>query len=130
MDMKKYIEEAEKKAGTQKNLAKILGITTRYINMAKNKERCLSVDTCIVLADYIKKDRLEVIAASNLATEKDEEKRKIFESCFRRVASVAAMAFVISILTLPIASTANAENFSENLQKYKLSAIGLPIITG
>ncbi|MDP1788222.1 helix-turn-helix transcriptional regulator [Nitrosomonas sp.] len=108
MDMKNYIEEAEKKAGTQRKLAEILGITTRYINMAKNKERCLSVDTCIVLADYIKRDRLEVIAASNLATEKNEKKRKILESCFSTAASVTAAAIVISILTLPLQKPVNA----------------------
>lgn len=120
MDMKNYIEEAERKAGTQKKLAEILGITTRYINMAKNKERCLSVDTCIVLADYIKKDRLEVIAASNLATEKDEKKRKILESCFRKVAGVAVAAVMTSIVTLPSTSPANAQEISYDLQKYKL----------
>ncbi len=108
MDMKNYIEAAEKKAGTQKNLAKILGITTRYINMAKNKERCLSVDTCIVLADYIEKDRLEVIAASNLATEKDEKKRKILESCFRKVASFAGITIVTLIVTISTGSPAHA----------------------
>ena len=108
MDMKNYIEEAERRAGTQKKLSEILGITTRYINMAKNKERCLSVDTCIVLADYIKKDRLEVIAASNLATEKDEKKRRILESCFSTAASVTAAALVISVLTLSPTAPASA----------------------
>ena len=123
MDMKNYIEAAEKKAGTQRKLAEILGITTRYISMAKNKERCLSVDTCIVLADYIGADRLEVIAASNLATEKDEKKRRILESCFSRAASIVTAASVIFVLSLPSTKPASAgENFF-NLQKYKLLAI-------
>ena len=43
---------------------------------------------CIKLADYIEVDRLEVIAASNLVTEKDQERRKLFESCFTTAASV------------------------------------------
>jgi len=120
MDMKNYIEEAERKAGTQKKLAEILGITTRYINMAKNKERCLSVDTCIVLADYIKKDRLEVIAASNLATEKDEKKRKILESCFRKVAGVAAAAVVASILTLTPQGAVNAKDLNNQFTKIQI----------
>ncbi len=120
MDMKNYIEEAEKKAGTQRKLAEILGITTRYINMAKNKERCLSVDTCIVLADYIKRDRLEVIAASNLATEKNEKKRKILESCFSTAASVTAAAIIISILTLPLQKPVNARNLSSQFTNVQI----------
>lgn len=114
MEMKKYIEEAEKKAGTKKKLAEILGITTRYINMAKNKERCLSVDTCIVLADYIEADRLEIIAASNLATEKDEKKRKILESCFSSAATVAAAALILGASTIVSPSPANASQASNN----------------
>jgi len=126
MEMKTYIEAAEKKAGTQIKLAEMLGITTRYINMAKNGKRCLSVDTCIVLADYIGADRLEVIAASNLVTEKDERKRKIFESCFNRAATAsvtAALLGVTSIMTLPSESHASSQEIPTNLQKYKLSAI-------
>lgn len=108
MEMKNYIERAEKKAGTQKKLAEMLDISTRYINMAKNGKRCLSVDTCIVLADYINADRLEVIAASNLTTEKDEKKRKIFESCFNRAATVAVAASLIGVTSIMTPSPANA----------------------
>lgn len=110
MEMKNYIEEAEKKAGTQRKLAVILGITTRYINMAKNKERCLSVDACIVLADYIGADRLEVIVASNLATEKNEKKRRILESCFSvsRAANFTIAALFIGIVSITSQNPANA----------------------
>lgn len=123
MKMIEIIEEAEKKAGTQAKLAEMLGITARYIRMVKNEERSLSNDVCIKLADYIGADRLEVIAANSLATEKDEEKRKILESCFRKVAAVAAISIVTSIVTLPAASPVNASDFSKNLPTYKLYAI-------
>ena len=100
MDLKNYIETAEKKAGKQIELAKMLGISDAYIRMVKAGKRGFPDDICIQLADYIQADRLEVIAASNLVTEKDERKRKIFESCFTRAASVTATAIVISLLTL------------------------------
>ncbi|ALQ52061.1 helix-turn-helix domain-containing protein [Nitrosomonas ureae] len=98
--MKNYIEKAERKAGKQTELANMLGITASYIRMVKAGKKGFPIETCIVLADYIGADRLEVIAASNLVTEKDEKKRKILESCFTRAASVTAAAIVISILTL------------------------------
>lgn len=99
MDMIEYIEKGQKKAGSQANLAKYLGISDRYIRLVREGKRGLADDVCIKLADYIEADRLEVIAASNLVTEKDEEKRKIFESCFQKVAGVAAAAVVTSVLT-------------------------------
>lgn len=103
MEMNKFIEKAEKKAGKQIELARILGISDAYIRMVKTGRRGFSDDICIKLADYIEEDRLEVIAASNLVTEKDEEKRKVFESCLKKsskAATVTITAFVISILTL------------------------------
>lgn len=86
--MNEFIEAAEKKAGKKAELAKILKISDGYIRMVKTGRRGFSDDVCIRLADYIGANRLEVIAASNLVTEKDEEKRKIFESCFTTAASV------------------------------------------
>lgn len=108
MKMINYIEKAERKTGTQVQLGNYLGLTSGYIRMVKAGKRCFSNDICIKLADYIEEDRLEVIAANSLVTEKDEEKRKIFESCFRKVASVAAVAAVNSILTLSNVSPVHA----------------------
>ncbi len=123
MEMKNYIEAAEKKAGKQTELAKMLGVSASYIRLIKAGKNGLSADMCIVLADYIGADRLEVIAASNLVTEKDEKKRKIFESCFRKVAGVAAAGIITAIVTLPAARPVNASDFSKNLPTYKLYAI-------
>ena len=123
MEMKTYIEKAEKKAGKQTDLADMLGITASYIRMVKAGKKGFPIETCIVLADYIEEDRLAVIAASNLVTEKDEKKRRILESCFSTAASVAAAALVISILTLPLQKPVNAQEISSNLPLYKLLAI-------
>lgn len=120
MKMNEYLEKAQRKAGSQIKLAKILGISDRYIRLVRDGERSLADDICIKLADYIKEDRLEVIAASNLVTEKDEEKRKIFESCFRKVASVAAAAVITSILTLGHQPIVKAETFSSEFTKIQI----------
>ena len=117
MQIKKYIEQGETKSGTQKELANMLGVSASYIRMVKAGQKGLSIDMCIVLADYIGEDRLEVIAASNLVTEKDEKKRKILESCFKKVAGVAAAAVMTSIVTLPSTSPANAQEIFSDLQK-------------
>lgn len=78
----------ESKAGKQAELAKILGIKDNYLRNTKAGRAGLPDAICIKLADYIEVSRLEVIAASNLVTEKDEERRKVFESCFTTAASV------------------------------------------
>lgn len=108
MELKNYIEKAEKQAGKQTELAKILGISAGYIRMVKSGARGLPEAICMKLADYIKEDRLSVIAASGLVTEKDEGRRKILESCFRKVATVAGVAIITSIMTLSTGSTVQA----------------------
>lgn len=112
MDMKTFIEIGEKRAGKQAELAKYLNIRYTTLGLVKSGKRGLPEAICIKLARYIEADPLEVIAASNLVTEKDEERRKIFESCFTKAASVAAAAIIVSILTLPLQSTVNAANLS------------------
>ncbi|MER0169617.1 MAG: hypothetical protein DU489_03220 [Nitrosomonas sp.] len=123
MKMKNYIEQGEIKAGAQKELANMLGVSASYIRMVKAGQKGLSIDLCIVLADYIEADRLEVIAASNLITEKDEKKRKILESCFQKVASVTAAAVISSILTLTPQQTVKAENLNSQFTKIQILAI-------
>jgi len=87
MDMKTYIEMGEKKAGKQVELARMLNVRDTALRLAKSGKKGLPDAICIKLADYIEVNPLQVIAASNLVTEKDEERRKIFESCFTRAAS-------------------------------------------
>lgn len=102
MKIKTYIEMGEQKAGKQTELGKILGIKENYLRNAKSGRAGLPDAICIKLADYIEVNPLQVIAASNLVTEKDEERRKIFESCFTRAASVIfALAAVNSFILFP-----------------------------
>lgn len=99
--MKTYIEMGEKKAGKQIELAKLLNVRDTALRLAKSGKKGLPDAICIKLADYIEVNPLQVIAASNLVTEKDEERRKIFESCFTRAASaIFALAAVYNFLPL------------------------------
>lgn len=107
--MKTYIEIAEKKAGTQIKLAEILNISDAYIRNAKKGRSGLPDAICIKLADYIGVERLEVIAASNLVTEKDEERRKIFESCL----SWFVVVIFASVLTVMTPSPAEASKYQD-----------------
>ncbi|SFU39688.1 hypothetical protein SAMN05216339_1023 [Nitrosomonas eutropha] len=104
MEMKTYIEMGETKAGSQIALAKYLGQYDSGLRAVKGGKKGLPDAVCIKLADYIGVDRLEVIAASNLVTEKDEERREIFRSCFEkskeRATATIIGSLVISLLTL------------------------------
>ncbi|SDX42299.1 hypothetical protein [Nitrosomonas oligotropha] len=96
MEMKKYIEDGAKKAGNNKALAKFLNQSETILSDVKAGKKGLNDAACIKLADLIEVNPLYVIAASNLVTEKDEEKRKIFKSCFTRAASVAVAALIFA----------------------------------
>ena len=111
MELKNYIENAEKKAGSQKKLSDILGISAGYIRMAKGEKRGFPEAICIKLADYLDEDRLSVIAASGLVTEKDQERRKILESCFRRTSKAANFiiaALFVALISITSPNPANA----------------------
>lgn len=110
MKLNDYLDIAEKKAGKKIELARILGISDAYLRLVRNEKRGLAIEGCILLADYIDADRLEVIAASNLVTEKDERKRKIIESCFSasRAASFTTTALLIGVILIMTPSSAHA----------------------
>lgn len=108
MEFKNYIETAERKAGSQIKLAELLGISTGYIRNAKANKSGLPDPLCIKIAEYIEENPLHVIAASGLVTEKDEGRRKILESCFRRVASVTVAALLFTVVSITTPNPANA----------------------
>mgnify|MGYP001571861343 CR=1 FL=1 len=106
--MKSYIEMGEKKAGKQAELAKYLNVRYTTLGLAKKGKRGLPVAICKKLADYINQNPIEVIAASEMVTEKDEERRKILESCFSRAASFTIAAIFMAVISIMTPSPANA----------------------
>ncbi len=110
MEFKNYIENGERKAGKQAELAKILRISDASIRAAKRGIRGLPDTVCYELAEYLGEEIGRVIAARNLVTEKDESRRKIFENYLKKSEENAAKmmigALVISLLTFsPLEST-------------------------
>lgn len=98
-NMREYIEMGEKKMGTQIALAQFLGMHDSSVRSAKMGKIGLPDHACIILADLIEEPRLEVIAASNLVTEKNADRRKIFESCFSKAAVIVLLVGVTMIVT-------------------------------
>lgn len=72
------ITAAEEKAGGRKQLATILDQNPEALTSAKAHRRGLPAYACISLAKLINVNPLEVIAASELVTEKKEERRAVF----------------------------------------------------
>lgn len=108
MEMKKFIEMGEEKAGKQVELARYLNIRPSTLRIVKSGRTSLPVALCIKLARYIGVDELEVIAASNLIIEKNEERRKIFESCFK-TAKTASIVVALGAATMISPATVKAE---------------------
>lgn len=89
MKIKEYLEMGEKKLGKQILLAKYLDTRDSTIRLVKLGKMGLPVHNCIQLAKLIEVDPLKVIAASNLVTEKKEDRRKIFEACLNTISMAA-----------------------------------------
>ena len=95
MKLCEYIEEAAKKAGSVAELGRLLGITREATTQAKSEKRPLPLDACVKLADYIGSDRMAVIAANELATEKKEEKRTFWTSFLAIPTATHGMHFTV-----------------------------------
>lgn len=78
MTLSEYIDAGAKKAGSLTALGKMLGMSQPDMSNARAQRRALPIDGAIKLADYIEADRIAVISANELATEKKEEKREFW----------------------------------------------------
>ena len=78
MELIDYINEGIKRAGSLTALGFKLGISQPRMSKVKAKVEHLPLDAAIKLADYIEADRIAVIGANELATEKKPEKREFW----------------------------------------------------
>lgn len=109
MELREMIEAGTKRAGTQANLSKVIGIHPEALTSAKAGKRGLPTIACFKLAELIEIDVRKVIAASELVTEKNAEKRAFFAPFVLN--GISALATAATALTLASASTeANASN--------------------
>lgn len=78
MELRDYIEEAAAKAGSVSALARMLGMNQPDVSNAKAMKKRLPAKAIVEISDYIGADLKAVIAANELVTEKDEEKRNFW----------------------------------------------------
>jgi hypothetical protein len=100
MELRLMIEIAAKKEGSIRNLAKVLGVTDSNLTSAKMGRRGLPAMACGKLAEILGIDRWTVIAASELVTEKNEEKRAYFSPFVLN--SLASLATAVGAASLAL----------------------------
>lgn len=80
MELKDYIDKGTVVATSQKELAERIGVSAGNLASAKCGERGLPGYACIKLAQLVGAEPLQVIAASELATEKKADRRAVWLS--------------------------------------------------
>jgi len=101
MELKELIEKAEKTAGSQKALGLMIGINPSNLRNAKAGQQGLPNYACVMIADLIGEERITVIAASELVTEKKEERRKVWHPFVARAASVILGSVILNMTPAP-----------------------------
>ncbi|MBS1197476.1 MAG: hypothetical protein H6R18_1261 [Proteobacteria bacterium] len=101
MELRDCIESGIKRKTTVTALATYLGVNPNSISDAKAHRRGLPNDACVKLARLIGAEPLDVIAASELATEKKTEKREFWLSFVNpaKTARVAGYALILTCVT-------------------------------
>lgn len=125
MQLREMIETGADKAGSQANLSKVIGITPDVLTHAKSGKRGLPAEACGKLADLIGVDRWTVLAASNLITEKNEEKRAYWAPFVLNGISSLATAAAALLLT-----SASTETYANDTLKVSDTIITADISTG
>ncbi len=109
MDLRQMIESAAEHFAEQKELANALRVSPNALTDAKAGRRGLPTYACGKLGEILGIDRWTVVAASDLVTEKNPEKRAYLAPFVRHAAIVVmtiALSFVTFIATAPRAEAA------------------------
>ena len=121
MNLRDYIEMGEMEAGSQVKLAEFLMMNPANIRNAKRGTQGIPDAMCIKLAKLVRVTEIEVIAASNLVTEKNPERRKIFEGCLATLTSIA-----FAMLLAANSSTSEAKSMLHNNTTHTLQIQFIP----
>lgn len=108
MELRDYIAEGTKKAGTLTELGKVIGVRQQEMTSAKGHRRALPLDACVKLADYLDAPLRSVIAANELATEKKEEKQAFWMQFVKTAQHAATAAVFVGVTSLVTPSPAQA----------------------
>ncbi|GAB1393788.1 hypothetical protein MASR1M60_19520 [Rhodocyclaceae bacterium] len=91
MELRDYIECGSTKCGSMKAMAEKLGMELDHVSKAKAHRRGLPAWACVRLAQLIGEDERRVIAASELVTEKNPERRAVWLPFVTEIAQAAQM---------------------------------------
>lgn len=89
MELRDYIQRAAESLNGQKALAETLGLRPTQITDAKAGRIGLPAYACVKLAQLIGEDERRVIAASELVTEKNPERRAVWLPFVTEIAEAA-----------------------------------------
>jgi hypothetical protein len=89
MELREMIEKAAENKGGMRELATAIGIHPNNLTNAKRGERGLPISACGKLADILDIDRWTVVAASDLVTEKNPERRAYLVPFVQEIAATA-----------------------------------------
>lgn len=123
MNIKEIIELAEQKAGSQKALALQIGQSAGKLREIKSGRCGLPAYACVMIADMIGMDRISVIAASELVTEKKEERRRIWHPFVGHAASMTIAAVILNMTPTPVNASELIELSCNSLNKCILCQI-------
>lgn len=117
MELRDYIEAGEKRLGGRVALADYLEQNPDVISAAKTKKRGLPSFACVALAKLIDVPEIEVIAASELVTEKKPERRAIWTPFVQGAARHAlVVALVVGVTSFVTPSPVQAaQNFNDSV---------------
>lgn len=87
MDLKGYINKCIAEAGTLAALAKQIGVMREALTASNGGKRSLPGYACVRLAQLIGEDERRVIAASELVTEKNPERRAVWLPFVQEIAA-------------------------------------------
>ena len=121
MELRDYIEAGVKISGSVQGLAHALGMEPNSITNAKAHRRGLPNYACFRLAQLLQVDKGDVVAASELVTEKDPEKRAVFIPFVRGVAMTVAWIVAVTV-TLFVTNPTEAEA-NQTVMKESFTAI-------
>lgn len=101
MELRDYIEAGNLKINGGKQLADYLGIHANSVTDAKAHRRGLPNDACFKLSQLLGVPVAEVIAASELATEKKEAKRQFWLPFVQnaQMGRIASYALILGVVT-------------------------------
>lgn len=101
MKLKDFIERGIKKAGSQATLGEYIGVSSLQLTNAKGDRAGLPVAACCLLAELINEDATTVIAASELVTEKKQDRRAFWEKKLEKVAACILAVVILNMSPTP-----------------------------